>query len=249
MARGYPDHGVNTDALGQYGTDLAELAARLGSPYTILRSGKVIWYDTFENGLNSWKTFIPAGGALEIVTAIPFTGGYAMKFTDGTDAGALTYASKGIPLLQIGSYGFDTLVIWYHNTDNPLDVFLCGVHYKTRTTRYDAQIRIDPNTGEIKIYEYSGGAAAWTVIDAGEGTLHDVIDAYDYHYVHYTVDLVSLTYKLLIVDDREYDLTQYNLAPTAGAFVPGIQFFMGVLGAGNGQAAQVDNVIIMIDEQ
>lgn len=249
MARGYTDDRVNTSAIGQYQTDVGELAARLGSIYTILRSGRVLFIDTFEVGLNSWAPHVPAGGAIAQTNIYPFSGTNALLFTDGNALNDLCWATKGIPLVKIGTYGLDTLVHWNKNFVQPLGTLITGLYYRQRTISYTAQIKINPNTGAIQIYETIGGIGVWTTIFAGDGTLWDAGVSIDYHYVHFTVDLQSLEYKLLTVDDRAYDLSGHSIVVDGGASVPGLIFLIGTISTGFNQSMQIDNVVILIDEQ
>ena len=56
MAHGAPDwFGTTPQGMVHRVADLAELAARLGSPDVFDRRGNVLFMDSFENGQNNWS--------------------------------------------------------------------------------------------------------------------------------------------------------------------------------------------------
>ncbi len=66
-------------------SDLAELAARLGSPATYDRRGDVIWASTFAEGLTGWNTLEEGAGSPPTLTGTRFyIGPYAVKVVTTT---------------------------------------------------------------------------------------------------------------------------------------------------------------------
>lgn len=72
----YPDWGVASGQLSSPDSDMGELAARLGSPTVINRSGRVIWFDRFEAGLSNWYIEVGSAGAYN---DIPYQGNGYLK--------------------------------------------------------------------------------------------------------------------------------------------------------------------------
>jgi len=95
MAHGFPDWGEYApQALVEKSLDVAELAARLGSPCLYDRRGTVIFYDDFSTGLIKWTEII--GGNLQIIPTakMALLGGYSLLFFDD---GSFTF----IPSIQV----------------------------------------------------------------------------------------------------------------------------------------------------
>ncbi|MGE4446560.1 MAG: hypothetical protein AB7C92_07945 [Synergistaceae bacterium] len=83
MPRGMPDWGeYSPQELIDKTLDMAELAARLGSPCLYDRRGTVIFYDDFNTGDSKWFKLI--GGNLRIQPSAKnaFLGGYSLSFYD-----------------------------------------------------------------------------------------------------------------------------------------------------------------------
>jgi len=83
MPRGMPDWGqYSPQELIDKSLDMAELAARLGSPCLYDRRGTVIFYDDFNTGDGKWLKVI--GGNLRIQPSVKnaFLGGYSLSFYD-----------------------------------------------------------------------------------------------------------------------------------------------------------------------
>ena len=57
MPRGHEDWGIRVDSFGGTSVDLAELGARLGSPYVWSRTGNVIIVDNFNISLGQWSNY------------------------------------------------------------------------------------------------------------------------------------------------------------------------------------------------
>jgi hypothetical protein len=70
----------------------------------------------------------------------------------------------------------------------------------------------------------------------------------NYNYIHLAVDIESLKYKLLLINDVLIDLSDYDLRTAAGVYTPGLIFGVGCISQGNNLYMQIDNVIITIDE-
>ena len=86
MAHGTPDWGLTAGTVTTYQlSDLAELAARLGSIVTFDRRGEVVFLETFEDGLHRWNTS-PAGtgAAVDLSRASARSGGHSCRLRTGS---------------------------------------------------------------------------------------------------------------------------------------------------------------------
>lgn len=87
MTHGTPDWGVTSGAVTVYQlTDLAELAARLGSPVTFDRRGDVLYLEQFESGLSAWASGVHGTGAtVDLSSARSRYGRYSARMVAGSD--------------------------------------------------------------------------------------------------------------------------------------------------------------------
>ena len=86
MGKGAPDYS-NVRAYGPLhrADDMAEMAARLGSPVTFHRGGQVIHLNTFEQGKPGWLAGVSdTGSGFELSTEQRRSGNFSMKLTPGT---------------------------------------------------------------------------------------------------------------------------------------------------------------------
>ena len=88
--------------------DMAELAARLGSPITFNREGNVLFVSTFEHGVAGFGT-TPGGDDAEIVTSALWsrTSGYCCKLVAGKTTPYYALIYKTFPYPTLGSYGLE----------------------------------------------------------------------------------------------------------------------------------------------
>lgn len=109
MAHGAPDfYGTSPQGLVHRVADLAELAARLGSPVTFDRRGNVLFMDSFDNGGAGWN-FIPSGGVAAgypLADPVHFGGLSIGIYTDAV-AGAASSWYKFVPLPLISNFGLE----------------------------------------------------------------------------------------------------------------------------------------------
>lgn len=248
MPRGWQDYGRAVTDLSNKVTDLGELAARLGSPYNLIRSGKVIFYDTFDDGITRWKTIIPAGGSVSHSSVNPYTGLYSCKIVEGTAIDSACAILKQFPLLSIVSYGIDTLIHFIYDGTNPVGKFSLVLDYFEKTAVHAGSIVIDPETGDISIYTLVGGITTLVYIGTAGEKLYENDSDNVYHYLHLTIDLETLKYKFLLLDDKEFDLSSYDLNLGSGSFTTGLLVYISNKGAGFNAGVQLDNIIITVDE-
>lgn len=97
MPRGYPDWGVVTAQLGAPEFDTGEMAARIGSPYSYLRRGKVLYIDSFELGFNAWERYVLGNGSIAMTTFQVYHGAKAVKLTPPTAAPNQSSLQKVFP--------------------------------------------------------------------------------------------------------------------------------------------------------
>lgn len=109
MAHGYPDWGQTAGTKTVYQlTDMAELAARLGSIVTFDRRGDVIWLDDFENTLNKWLASSAGSGAsVALSVAQARNGAASALLTGGSDGTRLAQIRHLQPFPVLSKMGFE----------------------------------------------------------------------------------------------------------------------------------------------
>ncbi len=109
MAHGYPDYGVGAPKKTTYTlSDMAELAARLGSIVTFDRRGDVVWLDDFEAGLEKWApVIVGTGAALTNSPEAARSGGFSAKLTLGDAIDDQTGFVKYMGLPTLSKVGFE----------------------------------------------------------------------------------------------------------------------------------------------
>jgi len=90
MAHGTPDWGLTAGTITVYQlTDLAELAARLGSIVTFDRQGAVVFLEDFEDGLHRWSTSpVGTGAAVDLSHVSARSGAYSCRLRTGSTGAA-----------------------------------------------------------------------------------------------------------------------------------------------------------------
>lgn len=248
MAHGYPDYGVNVFALSQFDHDNAELAARLGSPYTILRSGHVIWMDGFENGVQAWTIYVNGTATCVQSNSSVYSGGYCMVMTDSNALNDLCSAQKRIPPVRLGTYAFDFMVAFTKVDASAKGLFKISIKYWSGSRLLHTDIQIQPLAGIIQIYSTIGGVTGMTTIETALGSLLDAPGVFTFHYCHLSVDIETGLCKLFVIDDNAYDLTEHSMVNTASVAMPVIEFAITSISSGTAHSNRIDNVVVTMDE-
>jgi len=135
--------------------DMAELAARLGSPVTFNRMGDVVWMDTFAGGVNGWKESITGTDiAIEIRNTHFLTDGLACAIETNEAYPANGTIFRSFPYYADTRIGFSA-------------TYSCYKHGSTVV---------------FEIYVYDGVSALWGVVfidhRSGDVTYLDDTGAY-----------------------------------------------------------------------
>ncbi len=165
--------------------DMAELAARLGSPVAYHRYGDVIWFDTFVGGLGGWSYSV----------AVPDSNVYVQSdhyLRDGIAAELFTQAvTLSHPwLYKRAAYYPDTLIgfgVQFLFDGGDIDLFLT-VQLFTGTNRYSAEVQIQFPAGALL---YLNSAGIWVPF-GNVGTLD--VDGYIWTPIKMVVDTSAHQY-------------------------------------------------------
>ena len=201
MAHGHPDWGISQPRKTVYPvTDLAELAARLGSINTFDRRGDTVWMDDFEDNINKWNySGSGTGWAVALSTDQALHGAKSAKLTTGNAVTNSTYIAKHHPLPVSSRLGLEISF----TTDTSLSYIQFGLAYSTGTSYREASIRYIP--GEPGSLQYKDETGIWT--EFATTTLPDVQSLF--HTIKIVADLSSHKYTRVLLDNTEYDLSAH----------------------------------------
>lgn len=220
--------------------DMAELAARLGSPVTFNREGNVLYMDALENGLTPWATTTAGTGAEVIVSnAWHKLGDYSCKLVCGSDGGQIAKIDRWFPYPVLTKAGLELSF----TLDAYIDIINIIFMLFDGTNRYQFYVKYDVDNTKIQIRTPSG------YVDVVTGLTLEVIGSGLFHVLKLVGDCNTKYYQRLIVNDTETDLTAYQAHSTADATSPSIQAWIEARGdAGQNAVMYVDDIIITQNE-
>ena len=137
--------------------DMAELAARLGSPMTFNRQGDVVWLDTFAGGVNGWVRYTGGAGILiELENTHFLTEGLACVLTVAVADPRYAMIYRSFPYYSDTRLGFGiTYACAGANSTVGLEMdYFEGAFY------YKGLIRIDHTSGDVTYLDTTGGFTA-----------------------------------------------------------------------------------------
>ncbi|MGA3193314.1 MAG: hypothetical protein ABSD73_12575 [Candidatus Bathyarchaeia archaeon] len=248
MPRGGPDYGLETLNVGQYSTDTAELAARLGSPYTVLRSGHVLYITDFQNGASDWAiTWYGTLGA--IARGINGWKGPACLglLPDSVD-GTLIEAYKIFPLVTTSKIGVEVLANWEcaGALNNTVLEILQFQYIKPNS--YLAEIKIDPVAKTIYVLSDTPALNTFYPIATGLDEWRSAFVSNFYQWAKLVIDWPTGHYSKFYWNNNVYNLSQYtpHNQTTFGRGYTGID--LAVTAAPVSTWLDIGAVIVTVDE-
>jgi len=242
MAHGHADYGVGSPIQTVHtSTDIAELAARLGSPDTFDRRGNVLWYDDFEGGVEKW-TYVTdgVGGGLEWSAESSKTGRFSAKLkTPPNDASygqmrcRIAYPQTSRVGLEIAFSIPDGLALTY--------VWLT-LHIRTSAWLHSAQLKYDVPTDTLAWRE----GALWTDLSP---VVKLARAAELFHVIKVVADMEKKEYVRAVLDNNEWDLTGETTAGHASPDAAEIRGYVQIRPSTDDEMyILVDNAIITHNE-
>lgn len=241
MAHGTPDWGVTAGAVTTYQlSDMAELAARLGSPVTWDRRGEVIWWDDFEWGLTKWTGVIGGlNGSIALSTVRARNGRRSCALSAGADAGRFAeiyhYNAKGVNS-RVG------VEVWF-SQGAAIEVFRVEetVYDGVNSTTFGVQWE---NAGNRLLYLNAAGA--YTEFASAVDLM---VQTTLFHSLKVVGDAATDLYVRCILDDREYSLAGIGGWVSGSGERPAISLVLVAFGSpGQNDTVFVDDVILTQNE-
>jgi len=241
MAHGAPDDS-NVVKIGTVYRldDMAELAARLGSPVVYHRFGSLLFADTFEYGLAAWTiTENGVGATVRASNARSWEGELAVQIVSGTGGTPYAGISKYMPPISETNIGVHVAFALDTNLDYYESALTCG----DGTKRYQYRIRYDHTAGTLS---YLSGLGAYTVF-ATPGVLFD--SANNFHNLKLVVDNTRKEYVRFYFDNIVYPMTGLPVYQDNLLINPFMQVLFRVWGDGVASTTfYLDSFVLTYDE-
>lgn len=241
MTRGYPDwSNVRKSGLIVSLSDMAELAARLGSYVTYDRQGDTLYIETFRNGISAWTVSGTATTYRAVATANRvLRGPLAARLETGTDANGSCRVERGIPTSVGNRVGIASTFTLF----SPIDWFRMDMVVADGVNARQFGLRYDDAAQTLSFLNSAGG---WTAFASGL----DLNTAggwwYDWKVV---ADLSTEYYGTARIANLGGDLSSQPIRKTASATAPYIGIALQVKTTATGEgAANIDSVLVTINE-
>lgn len=248
MPRGGPDYGLDSLNIGQYSTDISELAARMGSPYTVYRSGHVLYITDFQEGCSDWLTYFAAGMG-SIARAINgWRGPACMGLLPDSAGGSLSAATKIFPFVVNSKIGVEVFASW--ESTGPLNntaLEFAQLQY-IKPNSYVARVIIDPVTKTITITTDNPVPGGTVTIAAGlDEWRSSGVNIY-YQWTKLVMNWVTGTYDYLYWNKTLYDLSMYTPWNVHGLGAGYTGLLVGATHAATSTWLDIGAAIITVDE-
>lgn len=241
MARGHEDWFITKTAFGKAMSDVGELAARQGMPYSFTRSGKVIYSDGFEASIAPWQVITGAGfGTVERDDVISFRGAYSLKFTPADTGAQESKVNKIIPFILSGKIGLEVLVAGENAADN---VYL-ELEVRQDEVYYNFHYKLIMSSTSLY---YLNSSNAWTeIVSLG----YDIsVDHGSFHLMKMVIDTDTMKYQYFRLDNTVYDISGNAGLATVDAKPDSMLIGLRVIDTTGDQGiVRFDDLTVTVDE-
>lgn len=221
-------------------TDIAELAARLGSIVTYDRRGNVADLDNFEAPVLNWTASgAPAGYEISLSSDKVKSGSQCVKLSLTAGVGNMAWISRRRSVLAAKVLGIEFSI----GSISTVYTITLDFYFEDGEHKFLAEVKIDP-LGR-KIYIHDGDLLDWREIVAiGQ------VKTGPFYGLKLVCDFDKAKYRRLLFSDMEYDISQYSIekrvSPTAPCVTSAI-FITGTSAIGGG-LIYIDSYILTQNE-
>jgi hypothetical protein len=179
-------------------TDLAELAARLGSPAVYDRRGQVVWMDDGRYGLAPWiVSASQTGASVKVVAEETQTAGFSIQLTSGSNGAHSVTLYRYFNVSERNKIGVALGIAFL----NDFELFQLTLDAYYPSSRYSAVLQVDPINGKLLVMDETGG-----FVEVAD--LTNVIAATArYEEFKLVADFEVGRYVRLLHNETEYDLS------------------------------------------
>jgi hypothetical protein len=221
--------------------DMAELAARLGSPMTYDRYGNFVWGCDFAHGLSEWVVSSTASSyTAELSNYSWLTKGVSCYLSADDASGAETKIARALSPVTSGPLGLSAAL----SLVNEFTGFYIGMELFVHNIVYHAYVKYV--SAEGKLY-YLDETNAWVVLGT-PGVLYYTPTMF--HNTKLVYDLAENDYVGFSLNGQWYSLADVPLYIHAFESAPFLAVFIAVTSpAGLSGSMYVDNVIVTQNER
>jgi hypothetical protein len=212
MTHGAPDYSNVRKGEKVYRLDdLAELAARLGSPVVYDRRGDVLWMHDFEYGLDPMQFVLYGVGTIQSLESVYVNNPpFAVKLHTGAVALAVLDVYREMSVPPNNQVGLAIRAMFRTNSDR---LWLDMMSYDGSKS-YQARTEIDIPNRELAVKDENGNY----IVIADD--LPDFTYGLTYQHLKLVADFDTHKYMRVILADKTYNITQYGLYPTNDTTTP-----------------------------
>ncbi len=241
MAHGAPDYSnVKKDGFVFRIDDMAELAVRLGSIVSYDRRGDVYWFYGFDYGIGDLlESTVGASSTVSLRTDFYEHPPFACRLTAGGDAGNYATISRRLATPSTVNVGTQVSI---RPSSSSADIRLYIENFNG-TSRFRSKLRLNPQVGTLQIEDDTEG---WVTIATGLPAFTSIA-----HFIHMKVimDITTNKYVKAVLDDTEYDISDYDAAESSSSISKSILASVYNLSTESGNdSINVDNLIVTINE-
>jgi hypothetical protein len=241
MAHGTPDWGLTAGTVTTYQlTDLAELAARLGSIVTYDRRGEVFFLEDFNDTLARWdKAAFGTDAYVALSRVEARSTPFSCRLKAGGSAGGRAYIYRLAELPSLSNVGLEAAFC----TDDIGQYIRLWLSVYTGSLELSGALRYTPATDTL---EYRAADGSYVSLDSD---LHLLSASSVFHPLKLVVDPNAGTYLRAIVGAHAYDLSAYPLSSAADSTDPSLYLEAYHYGSGTVvNSVWVDDVILTQNE-
>jgi hypothetical protein len=241
VARGHEDYGQSMlSNFAGVTADVGEVAARLGSPVTYFRTGKVVFIEDFNDDITGWKLSPSNATTITHETNMPIIGKGSLLFTHDAAHDDSSFIRKYIPYAGQNKVGLEVTMSAPDTCPKRVYVQLGVVR---DTTYYVLRFRFEGSSGNVSVYtEASGDVLIATLTSPFETDYAPII-------FKLTGDLDSLKYGNLWINNDRYDISEYEIYQGVVATEDYIKLEITAYNTlGQTDPLLIDNFIVTVDE-
>ena len=230
------------------GSDVYELAARLGSPDVFDRRGDIVWMDDFEHGLNKWYSVTTGvGGNIGTTTTVASRGDCSLQMKAGDAIGSYARIARAFPLPKLGRIGAE----YSFAINSSIITVAIWTYIAVGTLQYLPYVYLLQSAGSFSLY-YRNDAGVSTPLF--EGQTIPIASLYGtrsiFHVLKIVVDVSTGYWTRIIFDNVEYDVHLQAMDFTPGwASAPIMELVLDTTrGAAGDGITSLDNVLVTQNE-
>jgi hypothetical protein len=241
IGRDYPDWGGYPVSGQTYPLkDLAELAARLGSPVTLDRSGAVYYLETFRYGFNAWSPGYSSHASPPALDKdYSYSDGVAVKLDPGVTTGSYCCILHREPRPPLSKWGFACRF----STGGPVGCLYLIMTWGDGTHQWQTQVLIDLQNKTLYVSDANG---AMVNVAPTPGLL---ANAHCFNFLKAVIDPEAHTWWRVRLNSAAYDVSGIGAQMLVDTDYDFVQLWVHATSQGSlQQPFYVDDIVMTYNE-